>query len=151
LTLEDVELQPKSGVLHIRQGKGFRERDVPLPKPAREPLEAWLKERENLGISHAALFVELRAGGRRLSRPSMQNVVADAGERAGLGRLDPPVKVTLHVLRPTYAYILRQAGVSTEVRAEISGHSIETTMKSGRPKAIEKERAAEVLDDMVGI
>jgi site-specific recombinase XerD len=34
LTLEDVELHPKSGVLHIWQGKGFRERDVPLLKPS---------------------------------------------------------------------------------------------------------------------
>jgi len=149
LTLEDVELRPKSGVLHIRRGKGFRERDVPLPKPSREPLEAWLKEREKLGISHDALFVELRAGYRRLSRRSMQNMIALAGERAGLGRLDLPVKVTPHVLRHTYAYMLRQAGVSTEVRAEMSGHSIETAMKYGRPKAREKERAAEALDDMV--
>lgn len=73
------------------------------------------------------------------------------GERAGLGRLDPLVKVTPHVLRHTYAYMLRQAGVSTEVRAEMSGHSIETAMKYGRPKAREKERAAEALDDMVGV
>jgi len=151
LTLEDVELRPKSGVLHIRQGKGFRERDVPLPKPAREPLEAWLKEREKLGISHAALFVELRAGGRLWSRRSMQNMIAMAGERAGLGRLDPPVKVTPHVLRHTYAYMLRQAGVSTEVRAEMSGHSIETAMKYGRPKAREKEQAAEALDEFANI
>jgi site-specific recombinase XerD len=149
LTLEDVELRPKSGVLHIRQGKGFRERDVPLPKPARESLEAWLKERKKLGIPHEALFVELRAGGRRLSRRSIQNMVAEAGERAGLGRLDPPVKATPHVLRHTYAYMLRQAGVSTEVRAEMSGHSIETAMKYGRPKTREKERAAEALDEMV--
>jgi len=149
LTLEDVELRPKSGVLHIRQGKGFRERDVPLPKPARESLEAWLKEREKLGISHEALFVELRAGGRRLSRRSMQNMIAMAGERAGLGRLDPPVRVTPHVLRHTYAYMLRQAGVSTEVRAEMSGHSVATAMKYGRPKTREKERAAEALDEMV--
>ena len=102
LTLQDVELCPKSGVLHIRQGKGFRERDVPQPKPAREPLEAWLKEREKLAVPHDALFVELRSGGRRLSRRSMQNMIAMAGERAGLGRLDPPVKITPHVLRHTY-------------------------------------------------
>jgi integrase/recombinase XerC len=151
LNLDDVELRPKSGVLHVRQGKGFKERDVPLPKPAREPLEAWLKERENLDPSHTALFVELRAGYRPLSRRSMQTIVAEAGERAGLGRLDPPVRVTPHVLRHTYAYMLRQAGVSTEVRAEMSGHSIETAMKYGRPKAREKERAAEALDDMVGV
>jgi integrase/recombinase XerC len=147
LKLEDVELRPKSGVLAIRQGKGFRERDVPLPKPAREPLEAWLKERENLEVPHDALFVELRAGCRPLSRRSMQNMVAEAGRRAGLDRLDPPVQVTPHLLRHTYAYMLRQAGVSTEVRAEMSGHSIETAMKYGRPKTREKERAAEALEE----
>jgi hypothetical protein len=43
------------------------------------------------------------------------------------------------------AFMLRQAGVSTEVRAEMSGHSIETAMNYGRPKAREKERAAGVL------
>jgi hypothetical protein len=45
--------------------------------------------------------------------------------------------------------MLRQAGVSTEGRAEISRHSIETAMKYDRPKAREKERAAEALDEMV--
>jgi len=73
------------------------------------------------------------------------------GERAGLGRLDPPVHVTPYVLRHTYAYMLRQAGVSTEVRAEMSGHSIETAMKYGWPKAREKERVAEALDEMVTV
>jgi site-specific recombinase XerD len=149
LNLEDVELRPKSGMLHIHQGKGFKERDVPLPKPARDPLEAWLKEREKLVVPHEALFVELRAGYRPLSRRSMQNMVAEAGKRTGLERLDPPVQVTPHILRHTYAYMLRQAGVSTEVRAEMSGHSIETAMKYGRPKTREKERAAEALDEMV--
>ncbi|MGD0879870.1 MAG: tyrosine-type recombinase/integrase [Anaerolineales bacterium] len=146
LRLEDVKLRPKSGVLHIRQGKGFRERDVPLPQPARESLGAWLKEREKLGVSHEALFVELRAGCRPLSRRSMQSMVVEAGKRAGLDRLDPPVQVTPHVLRHTYAYMLRQAGVSTEIRAEMSGHSVATAMKYGRPKAREKGQAAELLD-----
>jgi hypothetical protein len=44
--------------------------------------------------------------------------------------------------------MLRHAGVSTEVRPEMSGHSIETAMKFGRPKAREKECAAEALDEM---
>jgi len=78
----------------------------------------------------------------------MQNMVAEAGERVGLDRLDPPVRVTPHILRHTHAYMLRQAGVGVEVRAELSSHSIETTMKYGRPKTREKERAAEALDGM---
>ena len=47
--------------------------------------------------------------------------------------------------------MLRRAGVSTEVRAEMSGHSIETAMKYGRPKTREKERAADALDEMATI
>jgi hypothetical protein len=34
-----------------------------------------------------------------------------------------------------------------EVRTEMSGHSIEMAMKYGRPKARDKERAAEALDE----
>ncbi len=93
--------------------------------------------------------MDLRASGRRLSRRSMQNMVAQAGQRAGLDRLDPPVKVTPHVLRHTYAYMLHQAGVSLQVRAEMSGHSVAAAMKYGRPKAREKERAADALDEFV--
>lgn len=65
----------------------------------------------------------------------MQNMVAEAGSRAGLDQLDPPVQDTPHVLHHTYAYMLRQAGVSTELRVELTGHSIETAMKYGRSKA----------------
>jgi site-specific recombinase XerD len=149
LTIQDVELRPRSGVLHIRQGKGFRERDVDLPKPVRTALDAWLLERDELPIEHEALFVELRGSQfRPLSRRSMQSMIAEAGQRAGLDRLDPPVSVTPHVLRHTYAYMLRQAGISTEIRAELTGHSIQTAMKYGRPKREEKERAVKALDDL---
>jgi site-specific recombinase XerD len=148
LNLDDIELRPRSGVLHIRQGKGFLERDVPLPKPAREALEGWLEVRKQFPITHKALFVELRVPYRRLSRRSIQAMIAEAGRRAGLDRLDPPVRVTPHVLRHTYAYMLRQAGVSMEVRAELCGHSVQTAMRYGRPKAREKEMAIQALDGM---
>jgi len=148
LNVQDVEIRPRSGVLHIRQGKGFRERDVPLPQAARQALTAWLEARAALGVRHEALFVELRAPHyRRLSARSMQTMIARAGQRAGLDRLDPPLKVTPHVLRHTYAYMLRQAGVSIEVRAELCGHSIQTVLRYGRPVALEKERAVAALDD----
>ena len=98
-------------------------------------------------MAQDALFVELRAGYHPLYRRSMQDMIAETGRRTGLNRLDLPVQVMPHVLRHTYAFMLRQAGVSTEMRAEMSGHSIETAMKYGRPKASEKERAAEALEE----
>jgi site-specific recombinase XerC len=148
LNLDDIELRPRSGVMRIRQGKGFRERDVPLPQVVREALSDWLDVRAKLPVDDEALFVELRQY-KRLSARSMQNVINEAGRRAGLERLDPPVTVTPHLLRHTYAYMLRQAGVSLEIRAELSGHAVQTAMRYGRPKTREKELAAEQLDKMV--
>lgn len=45
--------------------------------------------------------------------------------------------------------MLRQAGASLEVWAEMYGHSIQTAMKYGRQKVREMERAVETLDEMV--
>ena len=41
--------------------------------------------------------------------------------------------------------------MSTKVRAETSGHSIETAMNYDKPKAREEERAAQALEDMVDV
>lgn len=152
LDLTDIEIYQRSGMMHIRKGKNAKERDVPLPKAAREALTDWLKVRVEYSINQDALFVELRLGTfERLSVRSMQTMVVEAGQRAGLDRLEPPVIVTPHILRHTYLYMLRKAGVSAEVRAELAGHSLETTMRYGSPKLEEKARAAELLDDAVTI
>jgi site-specific recombinase XerD len=152
LNLGDIEIYPRSGMIHIRKGKNAKERDVPLPKPARDALTEWLKIRSEYAIKHDALFVELRHSTfKRLSMRSIQMMVTEAGRRAGLDRLEPPVKITPHILRHTYLYMLRKAGVSAEVRAEMAGHSLETTMKYGSPKLEEKRRAADLLDDAVTI
>ncbi len=157
LELGDIEIHPRSGAMRIREGKGFKERDVPLPLPAREALQAWLNVRKAMKIdeNNQALFVELRkkrdedspVGFRRLSRRSMQMMIAEAGIRAQLDKQKPPVRVTPHVLRHTYSFMLRKRGVSLEVRAMLAGHSMETAMKYGKPRGQEMERAVELLDD----
>jgi len=102
LNLDDIEIYPRSGVMHIRKGKNAKERDVALPKPARDGLIAWLKVRKEFPIHHNALFVDLRGKYDRLSMRSMQSMIAEAGQRAGLDRLDPPIFVTPHILRHTW-------------------------------------------------
>jgi site-specific recombinase XerC len=99
LHLDDIEIGKNKGMMHIRAGKGNKERDVNLPGSLCKILKEWLKEREKLGIPHDALFVELRGGHRPLSKRSMQSMIAEAGYRAGLEKKDPPVHVTAHVLR----------------------------------------------------
>jgi integrase len=151
LDIDDVEIYPRSGVMRIRKGKTAKERDVDLPKPARNALAEWFKIRAELPIKHNALFVDLHGKYERLSVRSMQTMIADAGQQSGLGRLNPPISVTPHILRHTWLYMLRRAGISAEIRATLAGHSLETTMRYGAPKRDEIKRAMEALDNATTI
>jgi site-specific recombinase XerD len=145
LNVGDIELKEKSGRLHIRKGKGFRERYTNIPLPARKALRSWLEQRETIGLGNdktSPLFVTLRGQiGERFSIRSIQNMISEAGQRA---RIKEPV--TPHTLRHTCAFMLRQAGVDIETRAKMLGHSIETASKYGAPGESEIEKAASLLD-----
>jgi site-specific recombinase XerD len=145
LNVSDIELKEKSGSLHIRKGKGFKERRTAIPLPARRALQAWLDlyRASKVGYTKdSPLFVRLRGKlGERLSIRAIQNIIAEAGNRA---RIEEPV--TPHILRHTCAFMLRQAGADIETRAKMLGHSIETASKYGAPGESEIEKAASLLD-----
>lgn len=145
LNVSDIELKEKSGSLHIRKGKGFKERRTSIPLPARKALYAWLQLYRELDTGYskgAPLFIRLRGRqGGRLSVRAIQNMIAEAGKRA---RIEEPV--TPHILRHTCAFMLRRAGVDIETRAKMLGHSIETASKYGAPGESEIEKAASLLD-----
>jgi len=146
LNVGDIELKEKSGSLHIRKGKGMKERHTAIPLPARKALQKWIDLRDELGISNdkkQALFVRLRGKpGERLSVRAIQDMVAEAARRAGLKES----VVTPHVLRHTCAFMLRTAGVDIETRAKMLGHSVKTASKYGAPGNSEIEKAAALLD-----
>jgi len=145
LNVGDIKLKEKSGTLQIRKGKGFRQRRTSIPLPARKALQKWFELRTALGLGRdkdAPLFVRLRGKpGERLSARAMQDMVAEAGRRAGIKE-----PVTPHILRHTCAFMLRQAGVDIETRAKMLGHSVETASKYGAPGESEIEKAASLLD-----
>lgn len=146
LNIGDIDLKEKSGTLHIRKGKGFKERRTAIPLPARKALQEWLGLRIKLGLEKgkvSPLFAALRGEtiGGRYSIRSMQNMVAAAGKRA---RIEEPV--TPHILRHTCAFMLRQAGVDIETREKMLGHSIDTASRYGAPGESEIEKAAALLD-----
>jgi site-specific recombinase XerD len=145
LNVVDIDLREKSGSLHIREGKGLKERRTSIPLPARKALQKWLELRADLGLGHNpqdALFVRLRGEpGERLSVRAMQNMVAEAGRRA---KIKEPVSP--HILRHTCAFMLRKAGADIETRAKMLGHSVKTASRYGAPGESEIERAAALLD-----
>jgi site-specific recombinase XerD len=145
LNVADIELREKSGSLHIRKGKGFKERRTSIPLPARRALRAWLTQYQELDSAFSKdspLFIRLRGRpGGRLSIRALQNMISEAGKRARIKE-----SVTPHILRHTCAFMLRQAGVDIETRAKMLGHSIETAAKYGAPGENEIEKAAALLD-----
>ena len=118
LNVGDIQLGTGA---HVRcEGKGRKQRTVPLTTPAQAVLAAWLTERG--GKPTDPLFVT-RAG-RRLSRDAIEQRVAVHAATATANcpslagkQLHP------HVLRHSCAMSLLQAGVDTTVIALWLGHA----------------------------
>jgi site-specific recombinase XerD len=102
------------------EGKGRKERAVPLTGPVETVLRAWLAERA--GLPADPLFPT--RGGRRLSRDAValrvRTHAATAARRCPSLRGKP---IHPHVFRHTCAMTLLQAGVDTSVIALWLGHA----------------------------
>lgn len=119
LDVDDVDLVAGS----VRtMGKGRKERVVPLGRPARRAVEAWLvRGRPALAPTSATLFANRRGG--RLTRQGAWKIVRGHGEAAGLGD-----GVSPHTLRHSFATHLMDGGADVRVVQELLGHaSVNTT------------------------
>jgi integrase/recombinase XerD len=114
LDVDDVDLETGS----VRcLGKGGKERIVPLGRPARRAVEAWLvRGRPACQPRTATLFCNLRGG--RLTRQGAWKVVRRYGEQAGLGATVSP-----HTLRHSFATHLLEGGADVRVVQELLGHA----------------------------
>lgn len=120
--LLDVDL--RDSLLLVRNGKGRKDRMVPIPGRARAALDDYLRlARPELvrWASEAALFVS--RGGKRLSTNSVGNIVRQA---AHLARI--PTRPTPHSLRHACATHLLRNGADVRHVQELLGHkNLETT------------------------
>src|ERR1035437_7931148 len=117
--LEDLKLE--MGYILVR-GKGDKERMVPLGVPAQHALQQYLKEsREVIGRKRGSPLLFLGAGGRRLSRQRVWQLVGKAGLASG--RHASP-----HRLRHSCATHMVENGADLRTVQTILGHSdISTT------------------------
>jgi integrase/recombinase XerD len=121
LDVDDLDLVGSSVRL---DGKGGKQRVVPVGAFARDAVEAYLvRARPGLaagGRGTPALFLNARGG--RLSRQSAWAVLQAAVEKAGLA-----VDASPHTLRHSFATHLLDGGADVRVVQELLGHASVTT------------------------
>ncbi|WP_408607161.1 site-specific tyrosine recombinase XerD [Actinokineospora bangkokensis] len=121
LDLDDVDATERTVLL---DGKGGKQRLVPIGRPALRALDAYLvRARPDLatrGRGTPAVFLNLRGG--RLSRQSAWNTLKVAAEQAGI-----TVPVSPHTLRHSFATHLIEGGADVRVVQELLGHASVTT------------------------
>jgi site-specific recombinase XerD len=132
LSVVDVRIRERSGIVRIRQGKGGKEREVPLNATARRALSIYQESREKTGAEYS-LFTNAR--GKRLPTRTIQAVITELARRAKISR----VKVSAHTLRHTFAlnYLRQNPGKLVDLATLLGHESLDTTAIYTRPSGEE--------------
>ncbi len=110
---EDVEFE--RNILHVRSGKGDKDREVVLEDRTRAAIDRFVSERTVAGARGPRLF--------GVGPVTVERVVRRAAQAAGI-----PRKVTPHVLRHTLATALLSRGCDIRYIQKLLGHaSVATT------------------------
>lgn len=113
LSLKISDVDSKRMVLFVRQGKGFKDRQVPMSEVLLDTLrQYWLQCRPQ-----EYLFESSMSGGP-LSARSIQTIFQKARQKAGVRQ-----HASVHTLRHCYATHMLEAGVDTLCIKNFMGHS----------------------------
>lgn len=105
------------------EGKGNKERVVPVSPRAMELCRLWIQQRNMMKVADdSADILFLNRRGRRLTRVMVFYIVKDLAERAGIKR-----NVSPHTLRHSFATHLLEGGANLRSIQELLGHVSVTT------------------------
>jgi len=113
------------GMLHVRHGKGGKDRYVPLPERTVELLrEYWVTHRNPVWMfpSEGRVHVELKISTEPMHKSTVQHAF-----RAALKETKINKAASVHTLRHSWATHLLEAGVNLRLIQEYLGHSSPTT------------------------
>jgi site-specific recombinase XerD len=136
LRVEDIDR--KRGVLHVRGGKGGKDRVTVLPSRLLEALTAYWRETRPPG----PWIFPGRSDGGPISPRSVQREIKATATRVGIGR-----RLTCHLLRHAFATHLLEAGTDLRTIQAMLGHSsIRTTTRYLHIRSDHIERTTSPLD-----
>lgn len=136
--LVDIDFDRK--MLHIREGKGRKDRYVPIGDLTLKGVKKFIENEKPKDF----LFYKSNANGEcsRYSESAVRFVISQARKRAGIEK-----NVTSHTLRHSFATHLLEMGLDIVSLKELLGHShIETTMLYLHISQVDKQRAFSPLD-----
>ncbi|KUL15202.1 MAG: Tyrosine recombinase XerC [Proteiniphilum sp. 51_7] len=120
--LRFTDLYPDEGFIRV-EGKGSKQRLVPISETALQKIRNWLPYRNQIAIQKGheeILFVSSR--GKAISRITVFYYLKQYAEMAGLKKTISP-----HVLRHSFATHLLERGANIRVIQEMLGHEKITT------------------------
>jgi len=103
-------------VIHIRQGKGARDRDVPLSPKLLEELRSWWRWKKPRGYLFPSTAGQ-RGTHQPISDKTVWHACRAAATRAGLTK-----KIHPHTLRHSFATHLLEAGADLRTIQLLMGH-----------------------------
>jgi len=138
--LETRDLDAPRSVIHVRRGKGRKERLVPLSEELLALLrQHWRRERPEPPYLFAAPIA------RGAARPSsIRKALRQAGRAAALTK-----RVTPHVLRHSFATHQLEAGTDVRVIQAMLGHSsVQSTTRYTHVSVAQLRKAKSLLDGL---
>ena len=118
LKLGDADLE--AGVLRVDEGKGAKDRVVPMSPRLRMYLREYLVERRRLGKNSIFFFTPVGYD-KQISKTGFQRIIGRLRKRSG-------VHFSAHMLRHTFANLMLEGGCDIHAVSKLMGHSdIRTT------------------------
>lgn len=141
LKLEDIYLYDRSGEIRVKDGKGRKERAVPLNSSVRKALKDYLQERKNKACEKKLIesnYVFVNSKETPLKKRALQKIISQIMKKAGIPA------ASAHTLRHTFATAHYNDHKKLVELSNLLGHSNLNT--TARYTQASKEQLAEQLE-----
>ncbi|HQW96411.1 MAG TPA: tyrosine-type recombinase/integrase, partial [Saprospiraceae bacterium] len=123
IALDTTDIDFTRGLIHIRKGKNYRERYVPMSRGVKQELTAWLQTTHRYFCGKQTDILLPNSKGKRSENKLLNIRLKRLCQNANINQ-----QITLHGLRHSIATHLLQEGMSIELIGQFLGHqSLEAT------------------------